>query len=78
MRIVPPEGGQSIFDHQPDLFAAFNRLYGALWTLGDLEQPVKEAARIRNARVVDCGGEGLVLLNRAREVMERVGADEKG
>jgi hypothetical protein len=55
MRIAPPAGGQSNFDHQPDLFAAFNRLYGALWTLGGLEQPVKETARIRNARVVDCG-----------------------
>jgi hypothetical protein len=55
MRIAPPDGGQSIFDYQPELFADFNRLYGALWTLGGLEQPVKETARIRNARVVDCG-----------------------
>jgi hypothetical protein len=55
MRIAPPEGGQSVFDYQPDLFATFNRLYGTLWTDGGLEQPVKETARIRNARVVDCG-----------------------
>jgi hypothetical protein len=55
MRIAPPEGGQSVFDHQPELFATFNRLYGTLWTEGALEQPVKETARIRNARVVDCG-----------------------
>ena len=55
MRIAPPERGQSIFDHQPELFATFNRLYGVLWTLGSVEQPVKETARIRNARVVDCG-----------------------
>ena len=55
MRIAPPEGGQSIFDHQPELFATFNRLYGVLWTLGSVEQPIKETARIRNARVVDCG-----------------------
>ncbi len=54
MRIVPPEGGLSLFDHQPELYAAFNRLYGALWTLGSVDQPTKEVARIRNARVVDC------------------------
>ena len=48
MRIAPPDGGRSIFDYQPDLFAAFNRLYGTLWTDGSLEQPVKETARIRN------------------------------
>ena len=54
MRIVPPEGGVSLFDHQPELFAAFNRLYGALWTLGALDQATKEVARIRNARIVDC------------------------
>ena len=36
MRIEPPAGGQSIFDHQPELFASFNRLYGTLWTLGAL------------------------------------------
>jgi hypothetical protein len=55
MRIEPPDGGQSVFDYQPELFATFNRLYGTLWTEGSLEQPVKETARIRNARVVDCG-----------------------
>jgi hypothetical protein len=55
MRIQPPEGGQSVFDHQPGLFAAFNRLYGTLWTLGTVDQPIKETARLRNARVVDCG-----------------------
>ena len=54
MRIVPPEGGASLFDHQPELFAAFNRLYGALWSVGEVDQPTKEVARIRNARVVDC------------------------
>ena len=54
MRIVPPEGGTSLFDHQPELYASFNRLYGALWTLGAVDQPTKEVARLRNARVVDC------------------------
>jgi hypothetical protein len=54
LRIVPPQGGVSLFDHQPELFGAFNRLYGTLWTLGALDQATKEVARIRNARLVDC------------------------
>jgi hypothetical protein len=55
MRIKPPEGGTSLFDYQPELFAAFNRLYGTLWTGGVVDEPTKEVARIRNARLVDCG-----------------------
>jgi len=55
MRIAPPPGGQSLFDHQPELFATFNRLYGTLWTEGAVDQATKESGRIRNARVVDCG-----------------------
>ena len=55
MRISTPEGGTSFFDHQPELFAAFNRFYGTLWTEGTLDQPTKEVGRIRNARVNDCG-----------------------
>jgi hypothetical protein len=55
MRIEPPEGGQSLFDHQPELFETFNRLYGTLWSEGSVDQPTKEAGRLRNARVVDCG-----------------------
>ncbi len=55
MRLEPPPGGASLFDHQPDLFARFNRLYGTLWTLGSVDQPTKEVARIRNAREVHCG-----------------------
>ena len=55
MRITPPSEGSSIFDHQPELYAAFNRLYGTLWQLGAVDQPTKEVARIRNARLVDCG-----------------------
>lgn len=44
----------SFLDHQPDLFAAFNRLYGTLWSDGVLDQPTKEVARLRNARVTGC------------------------
>jgi hypothetical protein len=54
VRIQPPEGGASLFDHQPELYATFNRLYGALWTFGTVDQATKEVARLRNARVVDC------------------------
>ena len=55
MRLNPPPGGASLFDHQPELFGRFNRLYGTLWTLGSVDQATKEVARLRNARKVDCG-----------------------
>jgi AhpD family alkylhydroperoxidase len=54
MRITAPEGAMSFLDHQPELFAAFNRLYGTLWSEGVLDQPTKEVARLRNARVTGC------------------------
>jgi hypothetical protein len=54
VHIDPPPGGRSIFDHEPALFDTFNRLYGTLWTLGDVDQATKEAARLRNAQLVDC------------------------
>jgi alkylhydroperoxidase family enzyme len=54
MRLAPPPGGVSLLDHQPELFAAFNQLYGTLWSEGVLDQGVKEAGRLRNARRVDC------------------------
>lgn len=54
MRIEPPASG-IFFDHQPELFARFNRFYGTLWSEGVLDQPTKEIGRIRNARITDCG-----------------------
>jgi alkylhydroperoxidase family enzyme len=54
MRIAPPPGGSSLFDHEPDVFATFNQLYGTLWSAGVLDQGTKEAGRLRNARTVDC------------------------
>jgi hypothetical protein len=54
MRIGPPADGTSFLDHQPELYAAFNRLYGTLWSEGALDQATKEVGRIRNARLVDC------------------------
>lgn len=55
MRIAPPPGGASLFDHSPELFAVFNRFYGVLWSEGVVDMATKEVGRIRNARVVDCG-----------------------
>lgn len=39
---------------QPELLAAFLRLYGVLWSRGCVDHATKEVARIRNARRVDC------------------------
>ena len=55
MRIAPPPGKLTFLDHRPELFAAFNRFYGTLWTESVLDQPTKEVARLRNARVTGCG-----------------------
>jgi alkylhydroperoxidase family enzyme len=40
---------------QPETLVAFLRLYGTLWSHGTVPQPLKEVARIRNARITDCG-----------------------
>jgi AhpD family alkylhydroperoxidase len=53
-RITVPEGGLSFFDHRPELFAAFNRYYGTLWTDGAVDEATKEVGRLRNARVTGC------------------------
>jgi AhpD family alkylhydroperoxidase len=55
MRLAPPPGGATAFDHRPDLWAAFNRFYGTLWSEGVVDEPTKEVARLRNARVTGCG-----------------------
>ena len=54
-RIDPPAGSAVFLDHQPEQYAAFNRLYGTLWSAGRVEQATKEVGRLRNAFVVDCG-----------------------
>jgi len=48
----PIEG--SVLAHQPELLRAFMRLYGTLWSHGEVDQFTKEMARIRNARSVNC------------------------
>jgi len=55
MRLDPPPGGLTLFDHRPDAWTAFNRYYGTLWSEGVVDQPTKEVARLRNARVTGCG-----------------------
>jgi AhpD family alkylhydroperoxidase len=54
-RLAPPPGGSTPFAHRPDLWAAINRYYGTLWSAGVVDQPTKEVARLRNARVTGCG-----------------------
>ena len=44
----------SVLAHQPELLRAFRRLYGTLWSRGEVDQFTKELARLRNARSVDC------------------------
>lgn len=55
---VPPiatEQTASRLAHTPQLEAAFWTLYGEFWRAGDLDHRTKEVARIRNARVTNCG-----------------------
>jgi AhpD family alkylhydroperoxidase len=54
-RLEPPPGALTAFDHSPHAWAAFNRYYGTLWSEGLVDQPTKEVARLRNARVTGCG-----------------------
>jgi alkylhydroperoxidase family enzyme len=59
-RIQPPAGAGddpvngSALGHQPELLAAFNRLYATLWSRGVLDHSAKEIARLRNARITNC------------------------
>lgn len=39
---------------QPEALAAFNHLYGTLWSRGVLDHASKELARLRNARKTNC------------------------
>ncbi len=54
---VPGEAAtlRTALAHCPDLAAAFHRLYGTMWSDGIVGQDIKETARMRNARVTDCG-----------------------
>ncbi|KEO85946.1 hypothetical protein EH30_15670 [Erythrobacter sp. JL475] len=45
----------SVLAHQPAIAAAFTRLYGRFWGSDVLSARLKEVARMRNARVTECG-----------------------
>jgi hypothetical protein len=45
----------TIAAYHPELMRAFAELYGTFWSHGVLEHRVKEVARLRNARITDCG-----------------------
>src|SRR5262249_54371509 len=71
---VPPSAARgddaisaSVLAHQPELLAAFQRLCAPLWSHGVLDQPTKEVARLRNARVTGCGYCRNVRFDGARE-----------
>lgn len=42
-------------EHQPDIAESFRELYGAFWSSNVLSARLKEVARMRNARVTECG-----------------------
>ena len=50
----PPHFGNGLA-HQPELAARFAELYGAFWDSDLLSARLKEVARMRNARVTECG-----------------------
>lgn len=62
----PPSLGSALA-HCPELARAFHRLYGTLWSDGVVSQAIKETARMRNARVTDCGFCKNVRFEGARE-----------
>lgn len=50
-----PAISHSVLGEQPETLVAFLRLYGTLWSHGRVDHPLKEIARLRNARITDCG-----------------------
>ena len=45
----------SVLAHQPEIAQSFFALYGRFWGSDVLAARIKEVARMRNARVTDCG-----------------------
>lgn len=45
----------SVLAHQPKIAEAFTKLYGTFWDSDILSARLKEVARMRNARVTECG-----------------------
>ena len=53
---IPVGGeGSGMFSGSEGLGRSFMHLYGTSWREGVFDQEVKEAVRIRNARITDCG-----------------------
>ena len=46
---------RSVLAHLPRSLRAFQQLYGTLWQDAALDPVTKEIARMRNARITDCG-----------------------
>lgn len=45
----------TLLAHHPALAMGFGGMYGTFWAEGVLDHPTKEATRLRNARITDCG-----------------------
>jgi alkylhydroperoxidase family enzyme len=62
-----PATFRTMMAHQPELQAAFERLYGTMWSRGVVDHVTKETVRLRNARRVDCGFCRNVRFSQARD-----------
>ncbi len=70
MSTVPRVAARTLkeaFALQPDLLEAFWDLYGTVWMDGCVDHATKEVARLRNARVTDCGYCKRVRFSMARD-----------
>ena len=52
---VEPAHFGSVLAHQPGIAASFSALYGRFWGSDVVPARIKEVARMRNARVTECG-----------------------
>ena len=50
-----PANFGSVMAQSPEQAKRFGELYQTFWSHGVLEHRIKEVARIRNARITDCG-----------------------
>jgi hypothetical protein len=54
-RIPGPDGSRASSLGAALAGTSFGELYGLFWMHGIVDQPTKEVARLRNARITDCG-----------------------
>ena len=50
-----PRVRTQVFGVDEGFMGSFRALYGEFWSRGVLDEPAKEIARLRNARITDCG-----------------------